>query len=206
MKTVIYVDGFNLYYRNLKRTPYKWLDLDELCRLLLPKATVHQINYYTARVAARPHDPDQPTRQNTYLRALKTIRHLSIIEGTFLSKPVTLPLETDPTKFATVLKTEEKGSDVNLAAHLVHDGHRGAFEQAVVITNDSDLAEPIRIVRDELKLPIGILYPSKYLNPQLQRVVTPHFTKPIREGVLKASQFSASLTDSHGTFHKPPTW
>jgi hypothetical protein len=173
----------------LKRTPYKWLDLDALCRLLLPKATIHQINYYTARVAARPHDPDQPTRQNTYLRALKTIRHLSIIEGTFLSKLVTLPLESDPTKFATVLKTEEKGSDVNLAAHLIHDGHRRAFEQAVVITNDSDLAEPIRIIRDELKLPVGILYPSKYLNPQLGRAATPHFAKAIREGSLKPLSF-----------------
>lgn len=206
MKTNIYIDGFNLYYRALKRTPYKWLDLDLLCRLLLPKASIQSINYYTARVTARPHDPDQPTRQNIYLRALKTIPHLSIIEGTFLAKPVTLPLESDPTQFARVIKTEEKGSDVNLAAHLLHDGHSGKYEQAVVITNDSDLAEPIRIVRDELKLPVGILYPSKYLNPLLQRSVTSNFAKPIRMGVLKASQFTDVLNDAHGSFHKPPTW
>jgi hypothetical protein len=206
MKTYIYVDGFNLYYRAVKRTPYKWLDIDALSRFLLPKASIERINYYTARVTARPHDPDQPTRQNVYLRALKTIAHLEIIEGNFLSKPATLPLASDPTKFATVIKTEEKGSDVNLAAHLVNDGHLGRYEQAVVITNDSDLAEPIRIVRDELKLPIGILFPSKYLNPQLKNAVTPNFTKPIREGVLKASQFPTTLADNVGTFHKPVTW
>lgn len=206
MKTCIYIDGFNLYYRALKRTPYKWLDLDTLCHLLLPKADIQTINYYTARVTARPHDPDQPTRQNVYLRALKTIPHLSVIEGTFLTKPVSLPLESNPAQFATVIKTEEKGSDVNLAAHLINDGHNGKYEQAVVITNDSDLAEPIRIVRDELKLPVGILYPSKHVNPQLQRVVTPNFTKPIRSGVLKASQFPEQLTDVTGMFHKPPSW
>lgn len=206
MKTYIYVDGFNLYYRAVKRTPHKWLNIDTLCRLLLPKATIQQINYYTARVTARPHDPDQPTRQNTYFRALKSIPHLTIIEGTFLTKPVTLPLESNPSQFATVIKTEEKGSDVNLAAHLIHDGHQKKYEQAVVITNDSDLAEPIRIIRDDLKLPVGILYPSKYLNPQLQRVVTPHFSKQIRQGVLKASQFPNQITDSAGTFHKPSSW
>jgi len=206
MKTFIYVDGFNLYYRAVKGTPYKWLDVDSLCQKLLPKAQILRINYYTARVTARPHDPDQPTRQNIYFRALKTISHLEIIEGAFLSKPTTLPLEADPTKFARVIKTEEKGSDVNLAAHLVNDGHLKRYEQAVVITNDSDLAEPIRIVRDELKLPIGILFPSKYLNPQLKNVSTPNFTKPIREGVLKTSQFPKVLKDNVGTFHKPPTW
>jgi hypothetical protein len=206
MKTFVYIDGFNLYYRAVKRTQYKWLNIDALCKLLLPKAHIEQINYYTARVTARPHDPDQPTRQNTYLRALRTIPHLNIIEGTFLTKPVTLPLDNDPTQFATVIKTEEKGSDVNLATHLIHDGHLGKYKQAVIVTNDSDLAEPIRIIRDELKLPVGILYPSKYLNPQLQRTVTPNFTKPIRTGVLKASQFPDNLTDSTGNFHKPIGW
>lgn len=206
MKTYIYVDGFNLYYRAVKRTPYKWLDIDTLCKFLLPKASIEQISYYTARVTARPHDPDQPTRQNVYLRALSTIPHLRIIEGTFLTKPTSLPLAADPTQFATVIKTEEKGSDVNLASHLINDGHLGHYEQAVVVTNDSDLAEPIRIVRDELKLPVGILFPSKHLNPQLKNSVTPNFTKAIRSGVLAASQFPTILTDSIGTFHKPPTW
>ncbi len=206
MKTFVYVDGFNLYYRALKGTTFKWLNVEALCGFLLPKASVQQINYYVARVTARPHDLDQPNRQNTYFRALRTIPTLRIIEGSFLSKPATLPLESDMTKFARVIKTEEKGSDVNLATHLIHDGHLGRYEQAVVITNDSDLAEPMRIVRDELKLPIGVLYPSKYLNPQLQSVVSPHFAKPIRQGVLKVSQFPDLLKDSTGTFHKPDSW
>jgi len=62
-------------------------------------------------------------------------------------------------KFARVIKTEEKGSDVNLAAHLVNDAHLDGFESAIVVTNDSDLVEPIRIVTEQLGLPVGVLNP-----------------------------------------------
>tara|TARA_R110002072_G_scaffold29206_4_gene92759 strand:- start:564 stop:863 length:300 start_codon:yes stop_codon:yes gene_type:complete len=34
MRTCVYVDGFNLYYGALKRTPYKWLDLAALMAAL----------------------------------------------------------------------------------------------------------------------------------------------------------------------------
>ncbi len=47
-KTYVYIDGFNLYYGALKKTPYRWLDLAELCRLMLPTSDVQRINYYTA--------------------------------------------------------------------------------------------------------------------------------------------------------------
>lgn len=52
-QTFVYVDGFNLYYGSLRKTPYRWLDLQRLCRLLLPPNDVQRINYYTARVGAR---------------------------------------------------------------------------------------------------------------------------------------------------------
>ena len=43
---------------------------------------------------------------------------------------------------------------MNLASHLLRDAFRGAFQVAVLITNDSDLAEPVRIVRQELNLAV----------------------------------------------------
>lgn len=39
----------------------------------------------------------------------------------------------------SVLKTEEKGSDVNLAVDLLHDCVQGLYDCVVVISNDSDL-------------------------------------------------------------------
>ena len=137
MKTIVYVDGFNLYYGALKGTPFKWLNLDQLCCHLLPKSEIVGIKYFTALVNARPNDLQQPIRQQIYLRALQTLPHLEIIYGHFLAHEILMPRADDPAQTVKVLKTEEKGSDVNLAAHLVNDGHLGRYETAVLITNDS---------------------------------------------------------------------
>jgi hypothetical protein len=92
LKTNVYIDGFNLYFGAVKGTPYKWLNLAEMCRLMLPRNQIHKIKYFTALVNARPNDPDQPIRQQTYLRALKTLPNLSIILGHFLTHECSMPL------------------------------------------------------------------------------------------------------------------
>lgn len=201
----VYVDGFNLYYGSLKRTPYKWLDLAKLCALLLPADTIDAVLYYTARVAARPGNPSAPLDQNLYIRALRTTPNLSVTFGHFLTHPVRMTLTgTNPPKMVFVDKTEEKGSDVNLASHLVRDAFLRKFETAVLITNDSDLAEPVRIVREELNLPVGILNPHSTHSAVLKRLAT--FTKRIRQSDLIAAQFPDKLTDAKGEFHKPFGW
>jgi uncharacterized LabA/DUF88 family protein len=208
MNTFVYIDGFNLYYGAVKGTPYKWLDIHRLCQLLLPKNRILKIRYFTALVTARPGDPDQPNRQQIYLRALKTIPRLEIIYGHFLEHEVKMPLAGSPPgkpKYARVIRTEEKGSDVNIAAHLINDGYKGSYRVAILVTNDSDLVEPIKIVRNELKLSVGVLNPRPASpSHELQKFAT--FVKPIRKGALAASQFPAVLKDSTGTFHKPPIW
>jgi len=205
--TNVYIDGFNFYYGALRKTPYRWVNVRKLCELLLPKNTVSEIKYFTALVSARPNDPDQTTRQLLYLRALRTLPGVSIHLGHFLSHEVTMPLVIPPGQrqtYARVVKTEEKGSDVNLATHLLHDAHMGRFDVAVVVSNDSDLLEPIKIVREQLGKKVGILNPHK--NPS--RALLPHidFIKQIRAGVLGASQFPATMRDTTGTFTKPPAW
>ena len=57
--------------------------------------------------------------------------------------------ETGP-RTVEILDTEEKGSDVNLASHLLLDGFDDEYEMAVVVSNDSDLELPIRMVRTRL--------------------------------------------------------
>ena len=208
MKTIVYVDGFNLYYGAVKGTPYKWLDIQKLCKLLLPKNQILKIKYFTALVTARPSDLNKPNRQLMYLRALRTIPGLEIIYGHFLEHEIMMPAANPATgelKFVRVIKTEEKGSDVNIAAHMIHDGHKGQYQVAVIISNDSDLAEPITIVRNELKLPVGVLNPiPAHPSHALRKVAT--FVKPIRKGVLSTSQFPDRLKDPAGEFFKPPTW
>lgn len=206
--THIYIDGFNLDYGAVKDTPLKWLDVRRLCGLLLPAHQIDHIQYFTARVSARKDDPGKPTRQQIYLRALRTLPRLTIVYGSFLSHDVTLPL-AEPTpeglRFARVIKTEEKGSDVNIAAHLVHDAHQRLFDVAILVTNDSDLTEPIKIVRRDLGLEVGILNPHEQ-TPSRMLLKHASFVKQIRRGALAASQFPTVLKDSQGSFHKPRAW
>ena len=78
IKTNVYIDGFNFYYGALRKTPYRSVNVRRLCELLLPKNTIAEIKYFTARVRATPGDPDQTVRQQLYLRALQTLPCVSI--------------------------------------------------------------------------------------------------------------------------------
>jgi hypothetical protein len=142
-----------------------------------------------------------------YHRALATIPHVSIHLGyfqqTIARMPLAYPTPGGPTTVA-VVKTEEKGSDVNLAAHLVADAFLGDCDIAVVISNDGDLAEPVRIVRHRLGLPVGILnpFPVKRRARALE-AIPPTFFKQIRPSELRAAQFPPVMSDHHGKITKP---
>jgi hypothetical protein len=129
VKAHIYVDGFNLYYGALKRTPWKWLDLSALCRVMLPNDTIEHIHYFTARVSPRPQNPNSAHDQALYIRALRTIPNLTITYGHFLTHSVPMYLSSVvPPKRVFVKKTEEKGSDCQLGlspvARRVHEAIR----------------------------------------------------------------------------------
>lgn len=190
----------------LKGTPYKWLDLDALCRRLLPNDEIKRIRYFTAKINSRPDNPGSPQRQDTYLRALATIPHVTIHLGHFLTSTTRMPLARPSTRRQTVevVKTEEKGSDVNLATYLLVDAFRRDCEAQVVITNDSDLREPIRMVTDELKIVVGLINPHPPQKRSLALQAT--FFKQIRTSALAKCQFPTIMKDSSGVFSKPGTW
>jgi hypothetical protein len=184
-RTFIYIDGFNLYYRALKNTSHKWLDIVALSRAALPSTCqIECVNYYTADISGRT-DPTAPARQQSYLRALETLPQVRIFKGRFLASKKWAGL-TQPPDFrphfavpssvtldvAHVWKTEEKGSDVNLGVHLVRDAFQGKFEQAAVLTNDTDLVEAIRIVTQDVGLPVTLLAPNSQPSASLQAVAT----------------------------------
>ncbi len=114
----VYVDGFNLYYGCLKGTPYKWLDLAALAGRLLPADEIKRIRYFSAKVQGRDIDPGAPQREDAYLRALATVPGLTVHLGHFLTSRTRMRLaHPSPGGPLTVevMRTEEKGSDVNLA-------------------------------------------------------------------------------------------
>jgi len=220
MRTIVYVDGFNLYYRMLKNHPsLKWVNQLLLAQnVLQPDHAIIRLNYYIARVSARAHDPQAPARQTTYLNALGTVPQIVVHEGSFMVSEPWMPLATPPQSkpsdynwtmpppaVVRVVKSEEKGSDVNLAAHLVRDAFIDAFDVAVVITNDSDLVEPIRIVVQEARKRVGLLVPVKYPTQSLMGVAS--FYLRIRPGHLRQSQFPDIVAlPGGGSITRPPTW
>lgn len=102
-----------------------------------------------------------------------------------------------------VMKTEEKGSDVNLATYLLLDGFRDEYETAEIISGDSDLAEPVNVIRNDFGKTILVLSPRPNAKG-LQRAATRF--KVIDPKILALSQFPDSMTDIHGTFTKPAVW
>jgi hypothetical protein len=102
------------------------------------------------------------------------------------------------------MRPEEKGSDVNLASYLLRDAFMGEFDCAIVISNDSDLLTPIRMVRSERGLLVGGLLPRSAGSADLKASLS--FWKPIRPNVLERCQFPAVMRDDRGEFHKPKGW
>jgi hypothetical protein len=78
---------------------------------------------------------------------------------------------------------------------------------AVVVSNDSDLEEPIRIAIRELRVSVGIVnpHPARYRSRSLNNL-NPLFFKQIKPNALRACQFPATLSDGNGTLHRPAKW
>jgi uncharacterized LabA/DUF88 family protein len=211
MSTHVYIDGFNLYFGCLRDTPYRWLDLVALCRRLLPPdQRPSLIHYFTARITSRPDNPSAPTRQQMCLRALSTLAptvaiHYGRFQDTQVMARLVTPL-TDGTKYVRVHKTEEKGSDVNLASHLLREAFTGACTTAVVVSNDSDLATPLRMAREDCGLTVGVINPHYPRNPSYALAQHADFVRPIHDRFLRSSQFPDRLADRHGSFSKPAGW
>lgn len=209
MRTRVYVDGYNLYYACLRRSPYKWLNIHQLATTALPRNTIDKVRYFTARVSARPHDPTQPQRQETYLRALTTVPAIETHFGHFLTHEVSMPdaaaWQTGAYQPVRVIKTEEKGSDVNLATHLLLDAVDDRFDVAVIISNDSDLVEPIRLVKQRFGKAIAIL---RYRDTRISGALRPlaNYVKTFGPTALANAQFPATMQDVIGSFHKPSSW
>jgi len=214
MRAAACIDGFNLYYglRALReRAPQfgenRWLDLRRLAQELSPRAQLRQIRYFTARVEARDGDPGLPQRQDVYLRALRTLPDLTIHFGAFLTHEVTLPLAepSESQRWATVLRTEEKGSDVNLATYLLLDAFFDRYDLAVVVSNDSDLAEPVRAVRDELHRRVLVVSPQERVTARLRQAASD--SRILRPGVAARCQLPVPVIDAQGRHIRPPaTW
>ena len=170
--------------------------------------------------------PDQPTRQQAYLTALAASPRVEIHLGTFMSSVVRqVEVESDPStgRYLRVggkpvikldsagapakvwtFKSEEKGSDVNLAAHLLRDAYLHQCACAVIVSNDSDLLTPIRMSKADCGLTIGLVPPRPKGSIELKRLAD--FKVDPRAHWLASSQFPDLVQASNGPIRKPANW
>lgn len=213
-RVALYVDGFNLYYGKLKPNPrLKWLDLEALGRALSPAGDLVKVRYVTATVSGKL-DPSAPLRQQTYLRALRSLQLVEVHFGHFETREKDRPLvnpRPGGSRIVRIFSTEEKGSDVNLATWLLLDGVDGVYEEAIVVSNDSDLEEPIR--QSNLRFgPIHVVSPYSLtkkaphtFNYTLDSAAASY--RSLRVAELEACQFPNSVElPNKKTVTRPLNW
>jgi hypothetical protein len=194
--------------------------------------TAHRVVYCTARISGATNQSGSQD-QDVYLRALTAASAVDVIEfGTYVTRVATNPLANRDHKgrpvlvrpawpvmvqdhqgvalpdvrfMVSVARREEKGSDVNVAAHLLLDVLENRIDAAMVISNDSDLALPIRQAR--ARVPVGLVnptkgYPAGALNGDPSDGVGGHWWYQLTVNDLQAAQ----LPNTVGKLRKPAGW
>jgi len=221
-RTSVYIDGLNLYYGLLKGTSYKWLDLMAMVASILPKEKnqsfqVNAIKYFTTMVKEFTGNPGTAFRQKVYLRALQfMIPELTVYYGHFLVNTMMRPLvhsivndDGKEVRFVSVYHPQEKGSDVNLAVHMVNDALLDQYDRAVVVTNDSDLFEAFRLVKERGKH-IFLIPTFSRSGPNVMRKPTPKLLRYVsgfrfvKSSTLKKCQLPEVIPGTN--IHRPPEW
>lgn len=203
--------------------PGSWLAMD---------AKVERVVYCTARVSGAA-DPTSPRDQDVYLRALTGHGSVDKIElGSFISRVRSAPLATRTAKgkpeivsagwpvmvndaqdapvpdarfLVSYLHREEKGSDVNVGAHLLLDVLQETVDAAIVLSNDSDLELPVKTARE--RVPVGTVNPGRSqtagkLKGAAADGAGSHWWRKLDEGLYKANQ----LPDPVGKLSRPRDW
>ena len=225
MRTIAYVDGFNLYHGCLKRAAHcRWLDVQalatRLCREQNPDQTLVGVGYFSAPVKAAlsPHGLDSCIAQQDYWLALRAhCPLLEIVLGDFFvasgSYHVDAPGPVDFTRKVRVLRPEEKRTDVNIALRMVLDAIDGRCEQQVLFSNDSDCVPALETIRTRCPdMRLGVIAPiprgeRSGRRPSADLLACAHWARDaIGENELLACQLPEPVRTRKRSIHRPERW
>jgi len=175
MRTIAYVDGYNLYYGCLKHSPHLWLDVDRLVAGIVkiqdPAAELLRVRYFTAYIKARfaSNGEAAAQAQQTYFKALRASGRVDIITGDHSLAPswaVEYREPPDKRQRVRIWRFEEKRTDVNLALSAYRDAAKGLVDQVVLVTNDSDITPAAVAIREDFpSIRIGVVFPIAQADP-----------------------------------------
>lgn len=195
-------------------------------RILLPQdpsAVIVAIKYFTAPVKASyaRHGETSTQAQTQYLRALQA-RYpnlIQVINGFHIFEPTSLPsyqpgVEPNKSIVSRVWMIEEKQTDVNIALHAYRDAVRGACDQLVICSNDSDMEPALRMVREDVPTAtVGLAMPLRDKNLAAGKVPNKRLTALanwvrhyIRDDELALSQLPQNVSTKKKPASKPGHW
>ena len=155
------VDGFNLYHAldRFEGAPdsdryhkYKWISLTRLASCYLTKKDVIAgIEYFTTLATW---DPDKVARHRLFIKAQEN-EEVAVVYGEFKRKDRTCRFCHRP--FRSV---EEKQTDVNIALRLFQLAIQDRYDNAIIISGDTDLLPAIKAVQSTFpSKQIGVVIP-----------------------------------------------
>ena len=208
-KSIIYVDGFNLFFGLLKGTKNKWLNLQKYFEKLRTDDDILRIKYFTTLVLGRKRE-----RQQVYIDALLTLPKIEIIYGKFKEKDIKCSIDcgySGNKEFKTLI---EKRTDVNIASNLILDASLlNNVKNLVVVSGDSDLVPAIVTAKKISPTKSIFVYvpcdPEKLKNNEkvssdIRKVADKHKNLPI--DLISKSQFDHEIRIGDKLINKPQKW
>jgi uncharacterized LabA/DUF88 family protein len=205
-RSIVYIDGFNLYYGAIRGSSHKWLNLERFFRLVRQSDQIERIYYFTALVGG-PSD----IRQQTYLHALATCPLVKVILGKYKEKRILCQIDgcTYPNNRRFKVP-EEKRTDVNIAVQMLDDAYRDACDLSILVSGDSDLVPGVNRIKLRFPKKRVLVYvpsrdPMRGAAVELRASADEHRDFPLAP--LAHSQFPRNIPDgSGGILSKPAGW
>jgi uncharacterized LabA/DUF88 family protein len=200
-RTILFIDGFNLYHalNNVKRYHrYKWLDFAKLAQCYVSgKDIIEDIYYFTALANW---SPSKMQRHKVLLRAQKAFG-VKVVCGMF--KKVDRTCRICNREYKTY---EEKKTDVNIAVYLLNLAFLDRYDKAILISGDTDLIPAIEAVQQTFpSKEVGVVLPIGRSSEQLKQVC--NFHMKMKEHHLKSCMLSEKIDLGGGLkLQRPPSW
>jgi uncharacterized LabA/DUF88 family protein len=151
-RVIVFVDGNHVYHRMENEYGTHALDIKQLAeKLCTITRQLIQIRYYYTPFKQHVNSAKYKEQQ-MYLETIKRIPNIELIPGKYIKKPIILSKATMAKISHLVTRDElttyvEKGVDVNIAVDMIHLSAENQYDDAILLSGDSDFVPAITQVR-----------------------------------------------------------
>jgi uncharacterized LabA/DUF88 family protein len=165
---------------------------------------LEKVIYFTAS----PLNPDKSSRQGAFLNANKLLNDnkLEVVRGKYLKKSIECPQ-----CHYTILRPEEKKTDVNIAIRMVGDCVQDKTDVLVLVSGDSDLIPPIEFIqKNHPDKKIRVYFPPTIISMDLRNNMKAHKGKVVflenNKNKFINSMMSNDVIKDGKTYSIPQKW